>query len=101
MLWVTTLRNQTLTQMRIADWSAQRTLPLPCRAAHGVVRVEDGLWVVHKMEWVIVKLDPTSGRELDRIDIPQDQPEIHCLTGFGDGFLYCDATSGWVVKISL
>jgi hypothetical protein len=99
-LWVTTLRSQTLTQMRIADWSIQKVVPLPYRAAHGVVRVADGLWVVHKMDWLIVKLDPSSGRELDRIDIPQDRPEIHCLTALGDGFLFCDATSGWIVKIS-
>lgn len=99
-LWVTTLKNQTLTQMRIADWSVLRVVPLPYRAGHGVVRAADGVWVVHKMDWVIVKLDPSSGRELARIDIPQDGPEIHCLTAFGDGFLFCDATSGWVVQVS-
>jgi sugar lactone lactonase YvrE len=99
-LWVTTLRSQTLTQMRIADWSTLRAIPLPYPAAHGVVRVADGVWVVHKMQWAIVKLDPASGRELDRIEVPQDQPEIHCLTAFGEDFLYCDATSGWVVQIS-
>jgi hypothetical protein len=98
-LWVTTLRSQTLTQMRISDWSIQQVVPLPYHAAHGVVRVADGVWVVHKMDWLIVKLDPSSGRELERIDIPQDGPEIHGLTAFGEGFLFCDATSGWIVKI--
>jgi streptogramin lyase len=101
MLWVTTLKRKTLTQMRIEDWTELRSLPLPYSHAHGVVRVEDGIWVVHKMDWVIVKLDLRDGSVRDRIEIPRDHPELHCLSACGAGFLYCDATSGWVVRIAL
>ena len=45
--------------------------------------------------------DPTFARAImDRIDVPKENPEVHGLSIHPDGFLYCDATSGWVVKIS-
>ena len=36
-LWLTTLKSQTLTQVRISDWSIQRVFSLPYGRAHGVV----------------------------------------------------------------
>lgn len=100
-LWLTTLKSQTLTKVRIADWSVQQVLPLPYGRAHGVVRVADGIWVVHTSERTIVKLDLADGRVLDRLDVPASLPEPHGLSIFGQDLLYCDATSGWVVHIWL
>lgn len=100
-LWVTTLKEQTLTKMRISDWSIQQVLPIPYKRAHGVVRVEDGIWVVHTADRVIVKLDLNDGHELDRIDVPEPHPEPHGLSRFGRNLIYCDASSGWVAKITL
>ncbi len=101
MLWLTTLKNQTLTKIKIADWSTQQVLPLPYARAHGVVRVADGIWVVHTSNRVIVKLSLEDGSQLDSIDVPSSLPEPHGLSIFGEDLLYCDATSGWVTKISL
>lgn len=99
-LWLTTLQDQTLTKMRISDWSVQHVIPLPYTRAHGVVRVEDGVWVVHTGHRVIVKLSVDDGAELDRISVPETQPEPHGLSADGESnFLYCDAASGWVVAI--
>ncbi len=100
-IWLTTLKNQTLSKMRISDWSVQHVLPLPYPRAHGVVRVADGIWVVHTANRVIVKLDLQDGHELDRVEVPAPNPEPHCLSQYGDNLLYCDATSGWIVKITL
>lgn len=98
-LWVTTLKDQTLTKMRIADWSIQHLIPLPYKRAHGIVRVPEGMWVVHTADRVIVKLDLDNGAELDRIEVPARYPEPHCLAILSGDLLYCDATSGWIVKI--
>lgn len=100
-LWITTLQAQTLTQVRIADWSVQRTVPLAHRRAHGVVRVADAIWIVHTADRLILKLDVESGRELARIVVPGHEPEPHCLCQYGENLLYCDATSGWIVQVVL
>lgn len=100
-LWLTTLKSQTLTQVRISDWSTLKVLNLPYQRAHGVVRMVDGVWVVHTADRVIVKLDLDDGHELDRVVVPEPYPEPHGLSMYGDRFLYCDATSGWVAKVEL
>lgn len=99
-LWVQTLKNQEIHKVRISDWSIQHTLPLPYGRAHGTVRVEDGLWVTHTSDRVIVKLDLKDGTILDKIEVSEDYPEPHGLSIYGDDFLYCDASSGWVAKIT-
>ncbi len=100
-IWLTTLKDQTLSKVRITDWQIQQVIPLPYHRGHGVVRVADGLWVVHTADRVLVKLDLNDGSELDRLVIPETEPQPHGLSIFGANLLYCDATSGWVVKIDL
>ncbi len=100
-IWLTTLKSQTLTRMRISDWSIQQVIALPYERAHGVVRVEDGIWVVHTSKRTIVKLDVQSGRLLEQIEIGSEYPEPHCLAAMGKDLVYCDASSGWVAKIVL
>ncbi|RKU27117.1 hypothetical protein C6495_16485 [Candidatus Poribacteria bacterium] len=98
-LWVQTLKNREIHKVRISDWAVQHTLPLPYDRGHGTVRVEDGLWVTHTSDRVIVKLDLADGTILDEIRVPKAYPEPHGLSIYGDDFLYCDAASGWVAKI--
>ena len=100
-LWVTTLKQQTLSKVRIEGWEVEHVIPLPYGRAHGVVRVEDGVWVVHTSERVIVKLDVGDGSEMERVKVPEFEPQPHGLSAFGDDLVYCDATSGWVVRIAL
>ena len=99
-LWITTLKQQTLTKVRITDWEVVHTIRLPYVRAHGVVRTQQGVWVVHTAERVIVHLDVVDGHELERIEVPATEPEPHGLCAWGNGDLaYCDATSGWIVHI--
>jgi len=100
-VWITTLKSQTLSKVKIEGWSVEKVLDLPYGRAHGVVRVADGIWVVHTADRVIVKLDVESGEELDRIVVPESNPQPHGLSKLGGDLVYCDATSGWVVKIGL
>ena len=99
-VWIETLKNKVLHKVRISDWSVQHTIPLPYDRAHGVVRVEDGIWVVHTSDRLIIKLDIEDGSKLDEIHVSNEYPEPHGLSLSGDDLLYCDATSGWVVKIT-
>lgn len=99
-LWVQTLKNQEIHKVKISDWSIQHTLPLPYGRAHGTVRVRDGLWVIHTSDRVIVKLDLDDGAIIDQIEVSEDYPEPHGLSIYGDDFLYCDASSGWIAKIT-
>ena len=46
-VWITTLKSQTLSKVKIDAWSVEHVLDLPYGRAHGVVRVADGIWVVH------------------------------------------------------
>jgi hypothetical protein len=100
-VWVTTLKNQTLSKVRIADWEVVHVIDLPYVRGHGVVRQADGIWVVHTADRVIVKLDLESGAELDRVTVPESDPQPHGLSACGDDLLYCDAASGWIVRINL
>ena len=100
-LWLSTLKSQTLTQVRISDWSSLRTIPLPYTRAHGVVRVRDGIWVVHTGGPRGCELGLEGEGELDRIEVPTPHPQPHGLSIYETGFLYCDATSGWVVRIEI
>jgi len=99
-LWIETLKHQVLHKVQISDWSVQHTIPLPYSRGHGLVRVQDGIWVVHTSDRVIVKLHLEDGRELDRIEVPQPHPEPHGLSLFNENLLYCDATSGWIAMIT-
>lgn len=98
-IWLTTLKSQTLSKVRISDWQVLHTIELPHERGHGVVRVSDGIWVVHTADRTIVKLDVETGSEITRIDVPTAEPEPHGLSIFGEELLYCDATTGWIVQI--
>ena len=102
MLWLTTIHSDTISQVASEDWSVVRSFPITLGGGtHGIVRVDDGMWVAHRTTKRILKLDIDTGRELDVIQIPDAMPEPHGLSIFGDDLLYCDATTGWVVKITL
>lgn len=100
-IWLTTLKSQTLSKVRISDWSVQHVIPLPYQRGHSVVRVSDGVWVVHTADRLIAKLDIETGEVLHELVVSESDPQPHELSIFGDDLVYCDATSGWIVKVVL
>ena len=74
-VWCGSRRSNRKRSARCASEIGQHVIPLPYGRAHGVVRVEEGVWVVHTADRVIVKLDCAEGTELDRIEIPPSDPE--------------------------
>ena len=99
-LWVTTLADQTLSKVAVDGWEVAHAIPLPHNRAHGVVRTADGVWVVFTSDRVILKLDLEDGTELGRIVVPGSAPEPHGLSICGGALLFCDATSGWITRVS-
>ena len=94
-MWVSTKGN-TMTQVKIEDRSVLRTLDLPHGRSHGVVRVEDGIWIAFTSDLVLIKFDVETNEEMDRIDIPESHPAPHGLSAYEGGFIYCDSSTGWI-----
>jgi len=94
-MWVSTKGN-TMTQLKMEDRSVIRTLDLPHGRSHGVVRVEDGIWIAFTSNLVIIKFDVETNEEMDRIDIPESHPAPHGLSAYDGGFIYCDSSTGWI-----
>ena len=98
-IWLSTLKQKTLSKVRIADWSVVHTIPLLSNRSHGIVRSASAIWIVFTTERQIVEMDPKTG-QVDRIvQIPADMPEPHGLTRDGPHLLYCDATTGWITRV--
>lgn len=97
-LWVST-KDQTMTQLKRSDRSVLRVLQLPYGRSHGVVRVEDGIWIAFTSNRVVIKFDVGTNEEMDRIEIPESHPGPHGLSIFEGGFIYCDASTGWIGTI--
>lgn len=63
-----------------------------CRErAHGLARVEDGIWCAHTNDNVVVKYDVESGIEMDVITVPDGSAELHGLSVFNGTLWFCDA----------
>ena len=56
-VWLTTPRQDTVSKVRISDWTVLHTIPLTHGGGHGIVRVEDGIWIAHHKDRVFLKLD--------------------------------------------
>jgi hypothetical protein len=100
-VWLTTLHQDTISKVRISDWTVLHTIPLTHGGGHGIVRVEDGIWIAHRQDRIFLKLDLQDGHEMDRIENLAPLPEAHGLTAYEGDLIYCDASTGSVVRISV
>lgn len=98
-IWLSTLKQQTLSKVRIKDWSIVHTLPLAHDRSHGIICTESALWIVYTNQRQIAALDMDTGACLHTVQLPADMPEPHGLTREGAHMVYCDATTGWIVRI--
>jgi len=78
-----------------------RTLDLPHPRSHGVVRVEDGIWIAFTSNLVLIKFDVETNEEMDRIDVPESHPAPHGLSAYPGGLIYCDSSTGWIGVIEV
>ncbi len=99
MLWLTTLRTQTLSQVNPNTFEVLHTIPVPETRAHGLAWDDGYIWCVHTSHRIIVKLDAQSGRVTETIEVKAPEPEPHGLTLHEGVLWYCDAESGAICCI--
>ena len=98
-LWLTTLRNQTLSKVNPDTFEVLHVIPVPENRAHGLAWDDGFIWCIHTNHRIIVKLDARDGRVTETINIPESEPEPHGLSLRDGVFWYCDAESGAVCRI--
>jgi hypothetical protein len=99
-MWVSGQGNK-MAQLKMEDRSVIRTLDLPHPRSHGVVRVEDGIWIAFTSNLVLIKFDVETNEEMDRIDVPESHPAPHGLSAYPGGLIYCDSSTGWIGVIEV
>jgi hypothetical protein len=77
-----------------------RSIPAPGVRTHGLAWDNGFLWCVESDGRVIYKLDPGDGRQLARIQLAKTDPEPHGLDINNGVLWYCDASSGWICRLS-
>lgn len=93
-MWLATGKN--MSQVKMDDRSVIRAVEMPYGRSHGVVRVEDGLWIAFTNDLCLIKFDIDSNDEMERIDIPECHPAPHGVSIHPGGFIYCDSSTGWI-----
>jgi streptogramin lyase len=77
------------------------TIPAPGNRPHGIAWDGDDLWCVETSHRTIYRLNVKDGSILDKIEIPEPQPEPHGMTLWEGYFWYCDAGSRAVCRLPL
>ena len=93
-MWLAT--GKTMSQVKMEDRSVIREVEMPYGRSHGVVRVEDGLWIAFTNDLCLIKFDIASNEEMVRIDVPECHPAPHGVSIYEGGFIYCDSSTGWI-----
>ena len=93
-MWLAT--GKTMSQVKMEDRSVIREVEMPYGRSHGVVRVEDGLWIAFTNDLCLIKFDIDSNEEMVRIDVPECHPAPHGVSIYEGGFIYCDSSTGWI-----
>ena len=93
-MWLAT--GGTMSQVKMEDRSVIRTIDMPYGRSHGVVRVEDGIWIAFTTDRILIKFDVDSGEEMERIEVPECHPAPHGVSIYPGGLIYCDSSTGWI-----
>ena len=93
-MWLAT--GKTMSQVKMEDRSVIREVEMPYGRSHGVVRVEDGLWIAFTNDLCLIKFDIDSNEEMVRSDVPECHPAPHGVSIYEGGFIYCDSSTGWI-----
>ena len=91
-LWITAFNPKALILVDANNFKEIKKIPINQEVAHGLARVEDGIWCADRRAKEIIKYDVDNGDELEKIKFPKDGPDPHGLSIDNNGTLwYCDA----------
>lgn len=99
LLWITAFRPKALKIIDPDGFRLVRTLEVPHQRLHGLSWDGDGMWTAHTTDKLIVKYDPLTGEEMDRIEYPHDAPAPHGLTRWDGDLWSCDAENPSLSRI--
>ena len=90
-LWVTTLRQKSLTRVDV-NFNILDSIPVTLSRAHGLAWDNDSIWCVFSNDYVIQRLDAKDGTILESVQLSRgSDPDPHGMTRYEGTFYYCDA----------
>ena len=97
-LWITTLRNKTLTQVDV-NFNILHTIPVTLDRAHGLAWDNGSIWSVFSNDLIIQRLNARNGNVMEAVQLTDSDPEPHGMTRFQETFYFCNAGIGSDQKI--
>ncbi len=91
LIWITAFNPKALVLMDPTDWSVVTKVEVPHERLHGLAWVGDGIWCAHTSDKFIIKYNPETGEEVDRITYGDDDPAPHGFTTWKGRLWSCDA----------
>jgi hypothetical protein len=89
-LWVTTLKQKSLTRMDRGG-KVLHSFPVTLDRAHGLGWDGSAIWCMFSNDRVIQRLDPKEGRILEMIQLAASDPDPHGMCWYRGSLYYCDA----------
>ena len=90
MLWITAFNPTALILVNPNTFEVQFKFEID-QSPHGLAIDEEGIWCSDRVDRNIIKYDKLTGKELEKINIPDDGPDPHGLSIKNKVLWYCDA----------
>jgi sugar lactone lactonase YvrE len=92
LLWIANPPTATIYQVDVSNgFQVMHSIPAPGNRPHGLAWVGDDLLCVETNHRAIYRLDPQTGAQRAKIEIPEPYPEPHGLSVWNGVGWYCDA----------
>lgn len=100
-LWLATPPSATIYQIDVDNgFRVIHECPAPGKRPHGLAWRGEELWCVETNDRAIYQVNPTDGALLQKIAVPESDPEPHGMTLWDNHFYYCDAYDGKICRVS-
>ena len=90
-IWVTETTSKKLALMDGKTYQILLEIPCDLNVLHGLATDGDGIWCADRADKIVVKYEKSTGKEMERVELPEKGPDPHGLS-IKDGVLwYSDA----------